>query len=315
MFESVEAFYRPANVREALHLLQRRKGSARIVAGCTDVIVEEDHAIRFLIDITHAGLSYIRAPEPSRAPHRAHWAIGATTTMAQLEESAEIRALAGGLLSRAAATCGSVEIRNMATVGGNMANGSPAADLATPLLALDATAVVAGYPLGSHLGPGPSGRAQGTPRRNMPLADYLAVARSREMAQSLLVELTFADPPNGSHCGWSFQKFGRTAVDISVVNVAAGLQLDHRGRVQWVRIALGAVAPTPVRMAEAEALMAGRTLDHALIAEASESAMRGVRPIGDQRASAEYRQELSRVLTGRALQECAECAAPKGCFI
>jgi CO/xanthine dehydrogenase FAD-binding subunit len=298
MFESVEAFFRPANVREALHLLQNGQGSARIVAGCTDVIVEDDRSVRFLIDITHAGLSYIKV---RKTPQGSTWAIGATTTMAELEESHEIRALAGGLLSRAAATCGSVEIRNMATVGGNMANGSPAADLATPLLALDATAVVAACSSG--------------PRRKMPLADYLAVARSQEMAASLLVEVTFADPPSGSHCGWSFQKFGRTAVDISVVNVAAGLQLDHRGRVQWARIALGAVAPTPVRMAEAEALMAGRALDHALIAEASESAMRAVRPIGDQRASAEYRQELSRVLTGRALQECAECAAPTGCSL
>ena len=287
MFESVEAFYRPANVREALQLLQRGKGSARIVAGCTDVIVGGDRSVRFLIDITHAGLSYNRR-------RGANWAIGATTTMAEIEDSAEIRGLAGGLLSRAAATCGPVQIRNMATVGGNMANGSPAADLATPLLALDAAAVVAD--------------ARG--RRKMPLADYLAAARSRELAKSLLVEVTFADPPRGSRCGWSFQKFGRTAVDISVVNVAAGLQLDARGRVKWARIALGAVAPAPLRMAGAEALMAGRTYDCVLVAAACESVMREVRPISDLRASADYRRELSRVLTGRALEE---CVAPSGC--
>src|SRR5215472_17548489 len=121
MFESVEAFDRPSNVREALHLLENGKGGARIAAGCTDVVVEGDDAVRCLIDITHAGLSYIRR-------RGGNWAIGATTTMADLEESAEVRGLAGGLLSQAAATCGSVQIRNMATVGGNMANGSPAAD-------------------------------------------------------------------------------------------------------------------------------------------------------------------------------------------
>jgi len=289
MFESVEAFYRPASVREALLLLQRGKGSARIVAGCTDVIVGDDHSVRFLIDITHAGLHYIRR-------RGATWAIGATTTMAELEGSAEIRGLAGGLLSRAAAACGSVEIRNMATVGGNMANGSPAADLATPLLALDAAAVI----------------AQGRGRCKMPLADYLAVARSRELANSLLVEVAFADPSRGSRCGWSFQKFGRTAVDISVVNVAAGLQLDTRGRVLWARIALGAVAPAPLRMAAAETLLVGSALDRALIAAACESVMREVRPISDIRASADYRRELSRVLTGRAL---AECAAHAGCSL
>jgi len=297
MFQRVEAFYRPATVREALQLLQRGKGSARIVAGCTDVVVEPrghtgrqpDRPVRFLIDITHAGLSYVRR-------RAASWAIGATTTMAQIEESAEVRGLAGGLLSRAAATCGSVQIRNMATVGGNMANGSPAADLAAPLLALDAVAVVAAP----------------EQRRKMPLADYLAIARSSAMANSLLVEVTFPDPPPGARCGWSFQKFGRTAVDISIVNVAAGLQLDAHGRVKWARIALGAVAPVPVRMAAAEALMAGRELDRGLLAEACESVMREVHPIGDIRASAEYRRELSRVLPGRALEE---CAASAGCCL
>jgi carbon-monoxide dehydrogenase medium subunit len=289
MFESVEAFHRPASVREALRLLQSGKGSARIIAGCTDVLVEDDRSVRFLIDITHAGLTYIRR-------RGATWAIGATTTMAEIEEAAEIRELAGGLLSRAAATCGSAQIRNMATVGGNMANGSPAADLATPLLALDASAVVAA--------------ASG--RRKMPLADYLAVARSREMRNALLVEVTFPDPPPPPRCGWSFQKFGRTAVDISVVNVAAGLQLDARRRVKWARIALGAVAPAPRRMPAAEELMAGRVFNHELLAEVCESVMREVHPIRDVRASVEYRRELSRVLTGRALEE---CAAQAGCTL
>jgi len=286
MFEGVEAFHRPATVREALLLLQRGKGSARTVAGCTDVLVDDDHSVRFLIDITQAGLKYIRR-------RGAVWSIGAATTMADLEESAEIRALVGGLLSRAAATCGSVQIRNMATVGGNIAHGSPAADLATPLLVLDATAVVA------------KATPKGTSRRKMPLAEYIAVARSRELAQSLLVEVTFPKPPRGAHCGWSFQKFGRTAVDISVVNVAAGLQLDSHRRVKWVRIALGAVAPGPIRMPATEALMVGRTFDQGLLSEACESVMRDVSPIGDVRATAEYRRELSRVLAGRALEECA----------
>jgi len=289
MFERVEAFYRPANVREALQLLQRGKGSARIVAGCTDVIVERDRSVRFLIDITHAGLTYIRRKNTN-------WAIGATTTMAEIEESPGLLGLAGGILSRAAATCGSPQIRNMATVGGNMANGSPAADLATPLVALDAAAVV----------------ADGHWRRKILVADYMLVARCPELANSLLVEVTFDAPPSGSRCGWSFLKFGRTAVDISLVNVAAGLQLDARGRVKWARIALGAVAITPIRVPDAEGLMAGRVLDHALIAEASESVMRAVHPINDVRASADYRRELSRVLTGRALEE---CAANAGCSL
>ncbi len=289
MFENVEAFYRPDNVREALQLLQRGKGKARIIAGCTDVIVDNAHSVRFLIDLTRAGLSYIRR-------RGANWAIGATTTMSELEQSGEIRSLAGGLLARAAATCGSVQIRNMATVGGNMANGSPAADLATPLLALGAAAVVAG----------PNGR------RKMRLADYLATARTRALAESLLAEVTFPDPPRGARCGWSFQKFGRTAVDVSLVNVAAGLQLDSGGKVKWVRIALGAVAPVPVRAPGAEEILTGRLLDRSLLTEAGDAAACAARPIDDLRASAEYRRELSRILTRRALEE---CAADRGCSL
>ena len=136
MFDTVEAFYRPGTVREALRLLQNGKNRARVVAGGTDLVVEADRSIRFLIDITHAGLSYIRRKGKACV-------IGATTTMATLEHSPAIRALAGGILARAAATCGSVQIRNMATLGGNLANGSPAADTATPLLALDAEVVLA----------------------------------------------------------------------------------------------------------------------------------------------------------------------------
>jgi carbon-monoxide dehydrogenase medium subunit len=289
MFDKVEAFYRPANVREALRLLQRGKGQARVVAGGTDVVVEGDDSVRFLVDITHAGLSYIRQ-------RRADWVIGATTTMAELEESEPIHALAGGILAKAARTCGSVPIRNLATLGGNMANGSPAADMATPLLVLDAAVVM----------------CDARSRRKLPLAEYLAGARTRRYARSLLVEVVVPAPPDGKGCRWSFQKLGRTAVDISLVNVAAGLQLDSRGRVKWARIALGAVAPTPMRASGAEQRMTGRILNQALLAEIAAEVAREASPISDARASAEYRREICSVLARRALEE---CSAHAGCSL
>jgi CO/xanthine dehydrogenase FAD-binding subunit len=289
MFDKVEAFYRPANVREALRLLSSGKGQARVVAGGTDFVVESDRSVRFLIDITHAGLSYIR--------HRGTaCVIGATTTMAELETSDVIQALAGGLLSRAARTCGSAPIRNLATLGGNMANGSPAADMATPLLVLDAAVVM----------------VDSKGRRKLPLAEYLETARASRYAKALLVEVVIPDPPRGKGCQWSFQKLGRTAVDISLVNVSAGLQLDSRGRVKWARIALGSVSPAPMRATGAEQRMAGRILDQALLAEIGAEVARQVSPISDARASAEYRREICSVLTRRALEE---CSAPAGCSL
>lgn len=280
MFGNVEAFYRPRSVPEALRMLQKAKGEARVLAGGTDLALASGPSVRFLIDITQAGLTYVQQRNRTIV-------IGATTTMAQLEESPIVSALAGGLLCRAAASCGAVEIRNVATLGGNMANGSPAADLATPLLVLDASVVL----------------ASGRKKTRLPLASFLG-GIGIPASPSLLIEVVIPAPPNGARCGWSFQKFGRTAVDISVVNVAAGLELDTRGRVKWAHIAVGAADPTPLRAVAAEALAAGRVFDRKLIAEIGDAVVGELHPIADQRASAEYRCELARVLTGRALEEC-----------
>ena len=280
MFDKVEAFYRPANVREALRLLHSGKGRARVVAGGTDVAVEADRSIRFLIDITQAGLNYIRRKGNGCT-------IGATTTMAALEASPVIRGLAGGILAEASSTCGSVQIRNMATLGGNLSNGCPAADTATTLMALDAEVVLANQ----------------RGRQKVPVAALYSSLRQAILDQALIVEVAIPIPPRGGR--WSFHKLGRTEVDISLVNVAAGLQLDSKDRVKWARIALGAVAPTPIRAVNAEKLAVGRTFDEALLEEICDEVAREVTPVTDVRASAEYRRAMCRVLTKRALQECA----------
>ncbi len=166
MFDHVEAYYRPESAAEALRLLQRSNGRARIVAGGTDLVVDGGRSVRALIDLSHAGLSYIRRRERVCL-------IGATTKLAELEESTVIRALAGGLLARAAATCGSVQIRNMATIGGNLAHGSPAADLATALLVLDADVVV----------------LEGKGRHKQPVAGYLEPHLQNGRKSSVLIEI------------------------------------------------------------------------------------------------------------------------------
>jgi carbon-monoxide dehydrogenase medium subunit len=242
--------------------------------------VEADRDVRALVDITRLGLHYIRK-------HDRGWAIGAATTLTTVVNSRAMRALAGGILPKAAATCGSIQIRNMATVGGNLANASPAADLAIPLLALDATAVAAG--------------ARG--RAGMPLADLFIGPGKTSLNGRLLVEVRIPEPPRRSV--WSFQKLGRTEADIALVSVAAGLELDAKGRVKFARIAMGAVGPTPLRAPRAEATLAGRELDSSSIAEAAAEASREAQPISDIRASAEYRKEMTRALAARALRECA----------
>lgn len=281
MFDHIEAFYQPTSVREAVRLLHGGRG--RIVAGGTDLALLRDRSIRFLVDLKHLGLDYIRRDTDGCD-------IGAACTMAALEKSSIVRGLAGGILARAAATCGSIQIRNLATIGGNLANGSPAADTATPLLAMDAVVV-----LQTERG-----------RQRMTLGDFFALPQKRPINGGLLVQIFI--PKSKGRAGWSFQKFGRTETDIAVVNAAAGLGIARDGTCSWARIALGAVAPAPMRAEKAEALLVGHTLSVGLIERAAESVEREVQPISDQRASAEYRREISRVLTRRALHECAKQA-------
>ncbi|HMD99332.1 MAG TPA: xanthine dehydrogenase family protein subunit M [Terriglobia bacterium] len=287
MFDHVEAFYRPSTIPEALRFLAKGHGRGRFVAGGTHVVVQADRSIRFLVDITRLGLDYVR--QGSRA-----CVVGATTTMAGIENSPAMLALANGILATAASTSGSVQERNMATVGGDLANASPAADIATPLLALDAVVVVAD--------------ARG--RRKIPLADFFSGPHRTVLGRALLVEIVVPAPPRGGRVGWSFQKLGRTESDISVVNVAAGLQVDLRGCCRWTRIALGAVGPTPLRARTAESRLVGQRFDRDVLERVCDAVAREVRPITDLRASAEYRRQMSLVLTRRALEE---CAARGGC--
>jgi CO/xanthine dehydrogenase FAD-binding subunit len=280
VFDHIQAFYQPTSVREAVRLLNRGKGQGRIVAGGTDLALLRERSIRFLVDITHLGLDGIRRDAKGLT-------LGAGCTMAALEHSPLVRGLANGILSRAAATCGSIQIRNMATVGGNLANGSPAADTATPLLAMDAV-----VELQTERG-----------GRRMTLSEFFALPQKRRINGGLLVKIYI--PRTKGRAGWSFQKFGHTETDIAVVNAAAGLGIAKDGTCAWARIALGAVAPAPMRAEKAEALLVGQRIFAGLIDRAAESVAREVQPITDQRASAEYRREISQVLAHRTLRECA----------
>ncbi len=287
MFDHIECFYQPTSIREALLLLRKVGKHGRMVAGATDIVTQADRSTRFFVDITRLGLNYIRG-------NNRGCVIGATTTMAALEHSTVIRAFAGGILAKAASTCGSIQNRNMATVGGNLANASPAADTAVVLLALDAHVVVASW----------------RRKRQIALAEFYSAPHQTVLNGELLEEVIIPALPSGGRLGWSFQKLGRTETDISLVNVAAGLQADARGRIKWARLTLGAVGPTPLRVRKAEELLLGNIMNEDLLTRASETAWREVSPISDSRASAEYRREMSAVLTRRALRE---CAAQAGC--
>ncbi len=284
MFDRIRAFHRPATVAQALRLFQaerRRGGRGGWVAGGTDLVVQRDPRLHWLVDLTRLPLGHVRRV-------RGGWTIGATTRMAELERSKPLRAFADGILCEAAGTCGSEQIRNLATLGGNLANASPACDLAPPLLALDASVVVAG----------PGGR------RTVPLERFFRGVHRTVLNGGLLVEIVVPATPKTARAAWSFQKLGRLQSDIAVVNAAAGIALDAKGVCTWARIALGAVGPTPLRARRAEALLVGRALDRAAVETAAERAAADAKPVTDVRGTAEYRRAMCRVLVTRALEEC-----------
>jgi CO/xanthine dehydrogenase FAD-binding subunit len=281
MFDHIREFHQPATAKEAIRLLGCRNGEACLVAGGTDLALRAGRSISVLVDISRLGLSYVR--RKGKSLH-----IGATTTMAGLEESVLVQLLANGILARAAASCGSPQTRNMATLGGNLANASPAADTAIPLLVLDAEVVLQGL------------RSQ----RTLPLDRFFIAPHATNAKHELLTEIVVHNAK--PHTAYSFQRFGRTETDIAAVNLAAAIQLNRDGRCSHARLALGAVAPTPMRAQKAETALEGKVLTTGLIKIAADIAADEISPVSDIRASADYRREIGRVLARRALEECMQ---------
>ncbi len=194
-------------------------------------------------------------------------------------------------LAESASLVGSLQIRNLATLGGNLANAAPSADMAPPLIALDAELLLAG----------PRGQ------RRVPANDFFQGVRRTQLApDEVLVEIIIPAPGPGSG-GTYVRHTPRRELDIAVVGVASQLTMAD-GRCIKARIALAAVAPIPLRAKEAEARLEGEAVTPSLIEEAAQLAVEESSPISDQRGSAEFRLHLVRVLTRRTLTTALERA-------
>src|SRR5262245_13283031 len=210
--------------------------------------------------------------------------VGAAVTAREIEQHDGVRS-GYPALAESGALVGSVQIRNLATVGGNLCNAAPSADMAPPLIALEAEAVIAG----------PQGQ------RRVPLASFFQGVRRTVLApEELLVELVVPAPgPRSS--GNYLRHTPRRELDIAVVGVASQLTLSD-GVCAKARIALAAVGPTPVRAQTAERALEGQAVTAGLIERAAELAADSARPISDQRGSADFRRHLVQVLTRRTLR-------------
>jgi carbon-monoxide dehydrogenase medium subunit len=280
-----KSYYSVTTVSEALKLLDEHGARARVIAGGTDILLEMERGQRgteILIDISRVpGLDRVRLYGDTIS-------LGALVLHNQVVGSDLLvrRALP---LAQACWEVGAPQIRNRATVAGNIITASPANDTITPLMALDASVRLASV----------------TGERTVPLSGFYTGLRTTVMrAEELLTEITF--PALAANERGIFLKLGLRRVQaIAVVNAAVVVGLDE-GKVTHARIALGSVAPTIIRAPIAERYLAGRALTPETIREAARLAAATPSPIDDVRATAEYRAEMVRVLVSRALRALAE---------
>ncbi len=277
----------PKTVAEACSLLSQYKEKAKVIAGGTDLLVQmKERTItpQYLIGLNGiANLDYIEHSE-------ARLRIGALASLNSIAGSPLVREKFA-LLADAMSTIGTIQVRNRGTIGGNLCNAAPSADSAPPLIILGAQVKVVGE--------------QG--ERVIPLEGFFTgPGETTLQAGEILTEVQIPDiPPNTG--GTYLKLFARSAIDIAAVGVAALLTAKD-GTCSDAKIALGAVAPTPIRAKEAEKSIIGKKIEKDLIEKVAELASEESRPISDIRSSAEYRREMVKVLTRRAITQAWERA-------
>jgi len=276
------------SVNEAVSLLSEYGGKARLVSGATDFLMQlkrDEAKPECLIRLGEIReLNFIKQDETGGLR------VGALTTIVEVANSPLIRRKFS-ILAQAAGMLGTPAIRNQATLGGNLCNAAPSADTAPPLLVLGAKAKMIGR--------------EG--EKIVPLEDFFVGPGQTLLGQDhLLAEIQVPNVPAYSGGAYLKQKRRRGA-DLAVVGVAALVVM--RGEVlEDVKIALGAVAPTPIRARKAEGILRGKKLDRPLIEKSAQSAVSEASPIDDIRGSAEYRRELLAVLTQRAITQAIQQA-------
>lgn len=278
-------FHSPASVSEAVDLLARYAGRAKVLAGGTDLVLDLKAGKAEPQALVWVG----RVPGLTAVERRdGRLRLGAAVTATMLLESAAVREAALPL-ALAAENFGAPAVRDMATLGGNVVTASPAGDLSIALLALDAVAELV-----SQEG-----------MRRVPVAELFAGPRRSAVRPDELLA-AFDIPAGGGRAGGDFVKLGpRQALAVSVVCAAASVTLADGGTCGEVRIALGAVAPTPIRAREAEALLRGRRPEGPVLDQAAERAAAATSPISDIRGTAWYRRRVTPALVRRALEQAA----------
>ena len=283
--QEISTYLAPRRLDEALQAMA--DGDATVLCGGTDLAPQTESGVRQytakLLNIRRVeGLGGIEA-------QGAQIRIGAVTTISEIRRNPALAEVAPVLVA-AAEHFASDQIRNAASVGGNLCNASPASDMSPPLLVLGASVELACWQGGA------------VQTRRVPLDQFfVSPGKTVKLPQELLTAVLF-DRPAADFVG-RFRKSGpRPALEISTVSVALGARVAN-GKLSAVRVAMGSVAPTPLRARHVEAALEGKPLDAPTIAAAVAATVDDAKPIDDVRASAWYRGHLVRVFLEEVLNE------------
>lgn len=284
-------YFEPTSVQEAVDVLGRGNGKYKALAGGTDLIIalrrrvanyEALVSIKGLPDITSWSV------EPGKGLR-----IGAATPFRQLETSPAVIERFPALVE-AIRVVGSIQLRNTATIGGNLCNASPSADSVPPLMVVGATATIV---------------EDGSSTYTIPVAQFFAGPGHSVLGPAgLLLWLDVPEPRRMT--GTCFERLTpRNALDIAIASVASQVTLDQSsGKVEDVAIALGAVAPTPVRALKAEEILRDHEPTPELLAKAGKIAKEECTPIDDIRGTAFYRRAMVEILVRRTLERAVDRA-------
>lgn len=281
----------PDSLKEAVALLTKHREKATVAAGGTDLLVQMKNSKRspgVLVNLQNIKeLDYIRYTGGKGLE------IGALTSVSDVSKSTVIRSRFN-VLAQAAGMLGTPAIRDKATVCGNLCNAAPSADMAPAFIVLNARIKIMAK--------------NGT--RLVNVADFFTgPGKTAVKPGEIVVAVQVPEMPLGS--GAVYLKHTRVkGADLAVVGVAALVVMDG-DIIKEVRIALGAVAPTPIRAGEADRLLIGKKLNEKLLEEAGQAAASQAKPIDDVRGSAEYRRKLVVVLVKRAVKQAAEQVKPE----
>jgi carbon-monoxide dehydrogenase medium subunit len=270
----------PDTVEGAVALLAGANGDARVLAGGTDLLVQMRADVvdpALIVDIK-------KIAETRRVTEeKGGWRIGAAVTGAELKEHARLKQAWPGVVE-AANLIGSTQVQGRATLGGNLCNGSPAADSVPALIAAGAVATLAG----------PKGR------RDLPVEDVMLGPRQLALTKGEFVA-SFLLPPRPARSSDAYLRFiPRTEMDIAVVGAGVSLTVDAAGTITAARVSLGAVAPRVLLVPEAAAAIVGSRLDRPAQDRLEAAARAACRPIDDKRGTTEFRIEVAGVLARRA---------------